>query len=130
VSRPEQFPDQKNINALVASLRQDRTPKSKGHTPLLVSLSGSESPSVDRAIEKLREDPARRDIFDGGMGEYDSLSEADASMFHHLAFFCQWDPALMEAAALKSGRVRPKWDERRAGTTWLRQELAKAAEHV
>jgi putative DNA primase/helicase len=126
----KRFPGQENIDALVAGLEKDRIPKTDGDAPLSAPLPGSEPLDVERAIVMLREEPARREIFDGGMGGYASASEADARMFFNLAYFCRRDLALMEQAALRSGRVRPKWNEQRNGTTWLRQELAKAAERV
>ncbi len=86
--------------------------------------------SVEAAIEALGRDLRRRDLFDGDNLEYTSDSEADGALFHHLAFFCQGDIALMEEAALRSGRRRPKWEERRSGTTWLKWEIGKAAGRV
>jgi hypothetical protein len=86
--------------------------------------------NAEAAIQALKCDPRRQDLFDGGNLDYASDSEADGALFHHLAFFCQGDVALMEEVALRSGRRRPKWEERRNGTTWLRWELGKAANRV
>ena len=85
---------------------------------------------VEDVIEALGRDPRRRSLFEGNNLNYMSDSEADSALFHHLAFFCQGDVGLMEEAALRSGRCRPKWRERRSGTTWLRRELGKAANRV
>lgn len=104
--------------------RVEATPKTNGPRPHIIAVS------AEAAIEALRRDPRRQDLFDGDNLDYPSDSEADGALFHHLAFFCQGDIALMEEAALLSGRRRPKWDERRNGTTWLRWELGKAADRV
>ncbi len=106
--------------------RPEATPKVNGTRPHVVGAGVS----VEAAIAALKRDPRRQDLFGGDNLDYTSDSEADGAVFHHLAFFCQGDVALMEEAALCSGRRRPKWDERRNGTTWLRWELGKAADRV
>jgi hypothetical protein len=121
-------PDQEAINSLVADLTKDRAPKVSKNGRARLTDAGS--PDIDKAIETLRRDPERREIFDGGIGKYNSPSEADGRMFFNIAFACGGDFAAMEEVARRSGRVRPKWDERRNGTTWLRWELQKAADRV
>jgi hypothetical protein len=102
-------------------VRPETTPKMNGHRPRVAGVVVD----VEAAIEALVSDPRRRDNLD-----YISDSEADGALFHHLAFFCQGDVAMMEEAALRSGRRRPKWHGKRSGTTWLRWELGKAADRV
>jgi hypothetical protein len=104
----------------------EATAKMNGHRARRVGLGVS----VEAVVEAMRRDPRRQSLFEGDNLDYASDSEADGALFHHLAFFCQGDVALMEEAALRSGRRRPKWEERRSGTTWLRWELDKAANRV
>ena len=97
--------------------RPETTPKANGNRPHLVDAGVS----VEAAIEALKRDPRRQDLFDGDNLDYTSDSEADGALFHHLAFFCQGNVALMQEAALHSGRRRLKWEERRNGTTCVAQ---------
>lgn len=54
------------------------------------------------------------------------LSEDDQALAISLAFWTDRDPERTERLMRLSARVRPKWDDRRNDTTWLREEIERA----
>lgn len=65
-------------------------------------------------------------LHNGSNSGYNSPSEADQAYFQQLAWLTANDPTLMEKLARSSSRVRPKWDESRGSTTWLRRDIQEA----
>lgn len=59
-------------------------------------------------------------------GDTEKVSENDASLAAHIAWYTGPNPSLIEAIMRKSGRVREKWDSRRNDTTWLRMTVANS----
>jgi hypothetical protein len=127
-----QTPDQATINRLVQSLRPKTTPRAaerNGH-----ARTAADRLSNTDVLEKLfgeAEGQKWRDLYNGGWEQYyDSQSSADAATLHKLAFWTDRDPAQMEQIARGSGLARQKWDERRGGSTWLADEIARAIENT
>ena len=59
-------------------------------------------------------------------GVYASQSEADLALCNHLAFWTQRDAAQMDRIFRSSGLMRPKWDQKRSGTTYGAMTIGKA----
>lgn len=57
---------------------------------------------------------------------YGSQSEADLGFCMMLAFWCQGDPGRMDSVFRSSGLMRPKWNERRGGSTYGADTISKA----
>jgi hypothetical protein len=70
----------------------------------------------------------RRLYFEGSTADYGGdTSRADAALAALLLFWCGGDLAAAERLMRASALRRPKWDERRGQTTWLRATLEAAA---
>lgn len=67
-------------------------------------------------------------LWDGGYPEDDSAG--DLSLCNHLAFWTGGDEARMDELFRHSGRMRPKWDERRGAQTYGELTLGKALEQT
>jgi len=59
-------------------------------------------------------------------GAYSSQSEADLALCNQLAFWTGKDEMQMDRLFRQSGLMRPKWDERRGGSTYGAITIAKA----
>jgi len=59
-------------------------------------------------------------------GVYNSQSEADLALCNQLAFWTQKNEAQMDRIFRSSGLMRPKWDEKRSGTTYGAITIGKA----
>lgn len=59
-------------------------------------------------------------------GAYSSQSEADLALCNQLAFWTGKDETQMDRLFRQSGLMRPKWDERRGGSTYGAITIAKA----
>lgn len=59
-------------------------------------------------------------------GVYASQSEADLALCNQLAFWTQKNPEQMDRIFRSSGLMRPKWDEKRSGTTYGAITIGKA----
>ena len=63
-------------------------------------------------------------LFDhGDMTGYSGASEADRALCALLNFWTGNNPDHTERLARQSALCRPKWDERRGDTTWIRREI-------
>ncbi|MCI0340256.1 MAG: DUF927 domain-containing protein [Planctomycetales bacterium] len=81
---------------------------------------------LEKALASAHGEIFRR-LWDGQDAGFPSASEADASLFARLAFWCNANLSQMERLARRSARARPKWDEGRGTSTWLEAELDRAA---
>jgi putative DNA primase/helicase len=70
-----------------------------------------------------------RELWAGGVNGYASISEATAGLLWILAFYTR-DPDQLDRLFRRSGLMRAKFDERRGSSTWGRQEIEGALEHV
>jgi len=59
-------------------------------------------------------------------GRYPSQSEADLAFCNHLAYWTGRDAPRMDRLFRESGLMRPKWDKRRADSTYGAQTIANA----
>lgn len=66
-------------------------------------------------------------LYDGNwQGAYSSQSEADLALCNQLAFWTQRNEQQMDRIFRSSGLMRPKWDEKRSGTTYGAITIGKA----
>src|SRR5215211_2916764 len=122
--------DQDLIDDLVAWMQapDTQTVQTNGHaTPK--STSGSSDVPDEIIIEKCRgaSNAAKfSDLFDYGDT---SGHGADDSLLGILKFYTQ-DPDQLERLMRRSKLARPKWDEGRAGRSWLRYSIDNALKDV
>ena len=98
------------------------------------STSGSAAPSDEAVIEKCRgaeNAPKFADLFDHGDTSTNGgdASGADFALIGILKFYTQ-DPDQLERLMRRSRLMRPKWDEKRAGRSWLRYSIDNALKDV
>jgi hypothetical protein len=67
-----------------------------------------------------------RELWDGGDAGKPSASEGDLALCNLLAFWCDGDAARVDRLFRRSGRMRPKWDERHGAQTYGEMTVAKA----
>jgi hypothetical protein len=122
---------QKNLDRLAARLRvpQPKTAASNGHSRPAFADVGD-----DVIIQKCRgaENAAKFvDLFDYGdmSGNGGDASGADFALLGILKFYTQ-DPDQLERLMRRSRLARPKWDEGRAGRSWLRYSIDNALRDV
>src|SRR5829696_1688092 len=108
--------------------------KTNGHsTPR--PMSGSPAPFDEDVIEKCRaaKNAAKfSDLFDHGdvnVHHGGDDSDADFALLGILKLYTQ-DPAQLERLMRRSRLARPKWDEGRAGRSWLRYSIDNALKDV
>jgi hypothetical protein len=109
------------------------TVPTNGHAKLN-SGSSSAAPTDEQVIEKCRAAAnATRfaELFDDGdtSANNDNASEADYALLGILTFWTQ-DPDQLEQLMRRSRLARPKWDEGRAGRSWLRYSIDNALRNV
>ncbi len=96
-------------------------------------LPQSATASDDQVLERARRGRNRvkfNELYSGGLAGYNSTSEADAALLHMLAFWTGGDATRMDRMFRTSGRMRDKWDEKRADSTWGAQEIQRAIARV
>jgi hypothetical protein len=126
---------QRHIDKLWAQLREQPQPKTapaNGHSKLTV-IGGQGIPDDD-VIQKAKgaENAARFEaLFDHGdlSGNGGDASAADFALLGILKFYTQ-DPDQLERLMWRSALARPKWNERRAGKSWLRYSIDNALARV
>jgi len=123
---------QKNLDKLAARLRvsQPKTATSNGHSRPTSADIGDD----DVIIQKCRgaENAAKfADLFDHGdtSGNGGDASGADFALLGILKFYTQ-DPDQLERLMRCSRLARQKWDEKRAGRSWLRYSVDNALKDV
>lgn len=87
----------------------------------------------DSALEKAKNaknGESFTNLFNGGIPEGKSHSEADMALCSYLAFYCGRDIEQMDRLFRQSGLMRPKWDRRQSGSTYGRITMKKAADSV
>ena len=122
---------QEHLDRLAARLREQPQPKT-------ASSNGHSGPAADRPdeviIQKCRaaeNAPRFVDLFEYGdtSGNRGDDSAADFALLGILKFYTQ-DPDQLERLMRSSALARPKWDERRAGKSWLRYSIDKALGNI
>jgi hypothetical protein len=120
---------QKHLDRLAARLREQPQPKT-------ASSNGHSGPTADRPdeaiIQKCRaadNAPKFVDLFEHGdtSGNRGDDSAADFALLGILKFYTQ-DPDQLERLMRDSALARSKWDQPRAGKSWLRYSIDKALE--
>jgi primase-polymerase (primpol)-like protein len=94
--------------------KTDATPKQVHQT--IRAYVKTDSHDVDREVLRLW----------GGSDEgRPSVSEADMAFVKQLHYWCQGDQQLMDKCFRTSGRMRPKWDEKRGDQTYGEMTIQK-----
>jgi DNA-binding transcriptional ArsR family regulator len=123
---------QELIDWLTAKIDREKA-KTNGHAK--VTEHTPSPPQPDEAIiEKCRarQDVAKfSDLFDHGVtsGHGGDDSATDFALLGMLKFYTQ-DPEQLDRLMRSSALARPKWDEGRAGRTWLRYSIDNALKDV
>ena len=126
---------QNHLDRLAARLREQPQPKttsSNGHSRLAAaeSMDITDESIIDkcRAAENA---PKFVDLFDYGdtSGNRGDDSAADFALLGIFKFYTQ-DPDQLERLMRSSALARPKWDQPRAGKSWLRYSIDKALGNV
>lgn len=128
LSLQREFLDERNGDRSSTNSVGTSTSQTKGTLSHLINRPPqTRSVTSDQVIATLHKYD-QRDVLalHRGQNSYKSPSEADASYFVRLAFWCKGDPYLMEQVARDSRRVREKWDEKRGSQTWLDREIQDA----
>jgi primase-polymerase (primpol)-like protein len=127
--------DQGLIDELAAWMQapDPKTAKTNGHTAP-APTPRSAAPTDEMIIQKCRgaENAAKFvDLFDYGdtSGNGGDASGADFALLGILKFYTQ-DPDQLERLMRRSRLTRPKWDEGRAGRSWLRYSIDNALKDV
>jgi hypothetical protein len=130
----KETPDQGTINALIQRLSPKQAPKNAQSNGHATATAGTRRPHDGEVLERLFGEPGGRkwrEVYDGNWAaHYDSQSAADAAILHKLAFWTDRAGGQMERVARGSGLTRDKWDDRRGGSTWLADEIARAVENT
>src|SRR5215207_4096212 len=128
-------PDQDLIDQLARWMDEPDQGKAEtnGHVTATAS-SGSTIPTDEIIIQKCRgaENAAKfADLFDHGdtSGNNGDASGADFALLGILKFYTQ-DADQLERLMRRSRLARPKWDEGRAGRSWLRYSIDNALKDV
>jgi hypothetical protein len=128
-------PDQDLIDQLARWMDEPDQGKAEtnGHATTTAS-SGSTIPTNEIIIQKCRgaENAAKfADLFDHGdtSGNGGDASGADFALLGILKFYTQ-DADQLERLMRRSRLARPKWDEGRAGRSWLRYSIDNALKDV
>jgi putative DNA primase/helicase len=92
-------------------------------------------PRTDEEVLKQARDAWNGDKFkriydDADMSGYSSNSELDMACLTMLAFWTDGGHDQMERLMHGSALARPKWDDKRNGTTWLREQIISACDFV
>jgi hypothetical protein len=129
--------DQDLIDQLAAWMQTPDTvtTQTKGHARVQAPTPGSTPPTDEIVIQKCRAaDNAAKfaDLFDHGdvhAHHGGDASDADYALLGILKFYTQ-DPDQLDRLMRLSALSRPKWNEGRAGRTWLRYSIDNALKDV
>jgi hypothetical protein len=123
-------PRQAELEAVYRRFMADREPKEDGQEPTGdPTHPGFTDAEVVRRCRQTygtkvgRTGPTFTELLGGNRAGYPSPSEADAAIIAMLSFYSR-DPAQIERILRASKLARPRWDERRGNTTWLRMNIA------
>lgn len=101
----------------------------RDHAAAVGGFKGSDDELIKRALTA-RQSAA---VAFGGAASFADLwngvaakdSHSDAALISHLAFWCGPDEARIECLMRQSNLIRPKWEERRPGGTYLSHSIAE-----
>lgn len=115
------------VNTFYAALWPEKE-ADEGKRPVVarVPLNLTDQQILARAFESRSGAKIRR-MFSGDTSDFGGdESSADQALCCHLAFWFQRDAAAIDRVFRTSGLMRPKWDDRRRGTTYGAGTIAKA----
>ena len=129
-------PDQDLIDDLAAWMQapDPKTVQANGHAKVTTSSWSPSDPTEEMVIEKCRraKNAAKFEaLFDHGdtSAHGGDASDADYALLGHLKYYTQ-DPDQLDRLMRRSRLARSKYDEGRAGRTWLRYSIDNALENV
>jgi hypothetical protein len=126
---------QKHLDRLAARLREQPQPKttsSNGHSrPTAAESTDIADESIIDKCLAAENAPRFVDLFKHGdtSGNRGDDSAADFALLGFFKFYTQ-DPDQLERLMRDSALARSKWDERRAGKSWLRYSIDKALGNI
>jgi DNA-binding transcriptional ArsR family regulator len=126
--------DQDLIDKLTAWMQDPDTETAQTNGHATPKMSSGPAPSDEAIIEKCHsaKNAAKfSNLFDHGdtSGNGGDASAADFALLGILKLYTQ-DPDQLERLMRRSRLARPKWDERRAGRSWLRYSVDNALKDV
>lgn len=89
--------------------------------PAINAINAGKSPDDDELLQiamNSKNGNAFSELWNGNISPYQSHSEADMALCSHLAFWTGCDAMAMDRLFRRSGLMRKKWDEKRAGKTY------------
>ena len=96
----------------------------KSSTPMTM-----DDATLIRKIESSHQgDKFRKMFHEGEIFDATGQNATDLSLCNILAFWCQGDPVAVDRLFRQSALMREKWDDRRKGTTYGAETVAKACE--
>ena len=98
-------------------------PMSGGRQAIYLSFSDDK---LIKAAGSAKNGDLFRRLMHGDMVGYKSQNEADLALCNLLAFWTSKDTAQMDRIFRTSGLMRPKWDEKRGGTTYGQMTIDNA----
>jgi hypothetical protein len=121
---------QKHLDKLAARLREQPQPKtalSNGHTQPGVAATGILDEAIIQKCRAAKNAARFADLFDHGDTSRNGADDSatDYALLGIFKYYTQ-DPDQLERLMRRSALVRSKWDERRAGRTWLRYSIDNA----
>lgn len=93
------------------------------------AINAVNSPDEEEILQmalNCRKGQAFSDLWYGNIGLYPSHSEADMALCSHLAFWTGCDANMMDRMFRRSGLMRPKWDDKRQGSTYGANTIHRA----
>ena len=121
-------PDQHLIDELVREVRAEPTSRNGHQGHYQRTETGFSDAQVIEMCRREKRDPEKfTRLFDeGDTSAYKgNASSADFALIGKFYFYTQ-DASQIESLMRQSALIRPKWDEGRAGKTWLRYSIDKA----
>ena len=110
---------QQRLDAIIARVFPPASPPQRRMDPRPAG-------DVDLRLRQALKSSKVRALFSGDISTYGSASEADLTLAGSFVYWAGGDPDQIEWMMRRSALTRPKWNERRGDTTWIRYTIEKA----